>query len=71
MLGLSPPYLLAVCASIEYKSIYIQWIWMVDSALVVLRDHAVIHYFLNIVLQAENFSKQYNNTKKYIQSKNV
>lgn len=57
MLGLSPPYLLAVCASIEYKSIYIQWIWMVDGALLVLKDHAVIHYFLNIVLQAENFSK--------------
>lgn len=58
MLGLSPPYLLAVCASIEYKSIfYIQWIWMVDGALVVLRDHEVIHYLLNIVLQAEHFSQ--------------
>lgn len=56
MLGLSPPYLLAVCASIEYKSIfYIQW--MVDGALVVLRDHAVIHYLLNIVLQTEHFSQ--------------
>lgn len=57
MLGLSPPYLLAVFASIEYKSIYIQRISMVDGALVVLRDHAVIHHLLNIVLQAEHFSQ--------------
>lgn len=46
---------------------------MVDGALVVLRDHAVIDYLLDIVLQAEHFSQKYNITiqKSTSRTKNV